>query len=211
MNQAALAYLYNENAYLNLTNRCPTRCRFCVKRVWDHRFRGWDLRLGRREPSVQRAWEDLVTRLAARVPREIVFCGYGEPAYRLPAVLRLARRARLVFPAVRLRLNTIGLGSLIWGRDITRGLAQRLDAVNVSLNTADPDQWLKLHAPLPRFAQGGFRGVLEFIAGCVREGLNTTVTAVDLPGVRPGAVRALAVSLGAGFLLRPRLGGPPEA
>lgn len=202
----ALAYRFRGGLYLNLTNRCPTACSFCVKRAWNWSYRGRDLRLGRQEPSAGRVWE-AVEREAARGPfRELVFCGYGESTYRLPQMIELAGAARRRFSTVRLRLNTIGLGNLIWGRDITGELAASLDAAAVSLNTADPDQWLELHAPLPAFRAGGFAGVLEFIRLCAASGLETTVTAVAQPGVDLKAVRRLSRGLRASFRARPFLG-----
>jgi len=43
------------------------------------------------------------------------------------------------------------------------------------------------------------------VRGCAAAGLDTTVTAVKLPGVDLAAVRRLAASLGAGFRMRPAL------
>jgi len=202
---AAVAYRFRDGIYLNLTNRCPTRCRFCAKRGWKFRFRGVRLALGPREPTAEQAWTALL-QAASRGPfSEIVFCGYGEPTYRLRALKALAGRAREKFPQVRIRLNTVGLGSLIHGRDISDDLAGAVDAVRVSLNTADPVQWRVLHDPLPRFAEPGYPAVLRFVADCVGRGLDVTVTAVELPGVDPVKVRHLARGLGAGFLARPQL------
>ncbi|MBI4371016.1 MAG: radical SAM protein [Elusimicrobia bacterium] len=203
--QGAIAYVHAGAVYLNLTNRCPVACRFCVKRAWRWDFRGRDLKLGREEPSAAEAWDAARGRLEETASRELVFCGYGECTYRLDAVLGVSRRARRCAPDLRLRLNTIGLGSLLWERDIVPELADALDAVSVSLNTADPAQWIRLHAPRRRYAAAGFRAVLDFTAACVLHGLETTVTAVDQPGVDLEAVERLAASLGARFRPRPPL------
>ncbi len=201
----SLVYRFKDGLYVNLTNRCPTRCVFCAKRGWKFQYRGNNLALGSKEPSAARVWLAL-EREAARGPfREMVFCGYGESTYRLAALTALSRRARKSFPRARLRLNTIGLGSLIAGRDICQTLAHALDAVSVSLNTADAAQWRRLHDPLPRFARLGFWASLAFISGCVAHGLDTTVTAVEQPEVDLGAVYRLARALGADFRARPAL------
>ena len=199
-----LAYVFGGGLYLNITNRCPTACRFCAKRKWRWRFRGWNLRLSR-EPEVAELWS-VVEEFAREAPfKELVFCGYGESTYRLPELIEIALKARASFPGAGLRLNTIGLGNLIWGRDIAPELGACLDEVCVSLNTADPAQWLALHAPQRRYREKGFESVLEFIRGCVRCGLETSVTAVEQAGVDLAAAARLAKSLGAGFRARPAL------
>lgn len=197
-------YPYGENLYLNLTTRCPAECVFCVKHQAGRRFRGIDLAL-EHEPGIDEAWRAVLERTAGRLFNEFVFCGYGESTYRLGAVLELARRLKRCYPRSGRRLNTIGLGSLVWRRDIVPELALSLTAVSVSLNTADPAQWKKLHRPAPRLSDHGYEAVLEFIRACVLADLAVTVTAVELPGVDLPAVRRLAASLGAAFRARPAL------
>ncbi|MBI3553378.1 MAG: radical SAM protein [Elusimicrobia bacterium] len=202
---AVLAYAHRGAAYLNITDRCPVACVFCAKRTWRWRYHGWDLRLGAREPSAAEALARAKPIIEQLRPREAVFCGFGEPTSRLAVVLETARLLRAARPQLRLRLNTIGLGDLINGRAIDQELSEVLDAVSVSLNTADPEQWLALHRPRDAFAGNGFASVLSFISACVDRELETTVTAVDLPGVRVDEVRRLAKRLGARFRLRPEL------
>jgi len=202
---ASLAYAYRGAVYLNLTNRCPTACVFCAKKSWNWRYRGWDLKLGKQEASPEEIVAEAVGLIESTRAAEAVFCGFGEPTSRLDALLETARLLRASYPRLRLRLNTVGLGNLINGRDITGELSRNLDAVSVSLNTADPKQWLALHRPLAAYRTEGYAAVLSFISGCVKRKLDTAVTAVELPGVRRAAVRSLALSLGARFRPRPEL------
>jgi TatD family-associated radical SAM protein len=201
----ALAYGFEDALYLNLTNRCPTACVFCIKSRWAWTYRGWDLRLPEPEPPAEDFAAAAVERLSRHPHRELVFCGYGEPTYRLPELVRVSRLVRRDFPELPLRLNTVGLGDLIWRADISEELARSVDAVSVSVNTADPAQWRRLHRPEARFLQEGFAAVLRFAARCAARGLATTLTAVDLPGVDALGVRDLAANLGLAFRLRPRL------
>ena len=202
---AVLAYAHGRGVYVNLTNRCPTACVFCVKGPARWNFEGRDLRLGAREPSAKEALRAADALLATGKFSELVFCGYGESTYRLAAMTAVGAEIGRRRPGVRRRLNTIGLGSLIRGRDITPKLKLCVDAVSVSLNTADPVQWRRLHRPKPEFAEKGFEAAMRFVSDCLEAGLQTTVTAVRLPGVDIGAVNALARLLGARFRLRPPL------
>jgi TatD DNase family protein len=198
------AYEHGDNLYLNLTALCPTECVFCPKISAGRRYRGQDLALDS-EPGVDAAWADVLERTARRLYAEFVFCGYGESTYRLDAVLDLSRRLKRCYPRSLRRLNTIGLGSLVWDRDIVPELASALTNVNVSLNTSDPAQWVRLHRPRVEMREKGFEAAVEFVRACVLSDLKTTVTAVELPGVDLPAVRRLAESLGASFLARPLL------
>lgn len=204
----AAAFLYEHEGalYLNITNRCPVACRFCVKQDWDYRFHGRDLSLAGREPSLSDMAEGLRRSLSTdHAYRELVFCGFGEPTMRLREVIGLARTAKELRPSLSVRLNTVGLGSLINGADIVPQLARELDAVSVSLNTADSAQWAKLLQPAPRYRRGGYKASRDFAKACVAAGLKTRVTAVELPEVDLGALRAYAVSIGAEFAARPML------
>ncbi|HNG45523.1 MAG TPA: TatD family nuclease-associated radical SAM protein, partial [Elusimicrobiota bacterium] len=196
----SLVYEYDGGLYVNLTSRCPTACAFCIKFSWDYKYRGHDLKLPT-EPTVDEI-------LSAAPPdlskyREVVFCGYGESTYRLAEMKTLAAafRAR---GARRIRLNTVGLGSLINGRNIAPELTF-LDAVSISLNTVDPDTYLKIMRPRPEFRDRALASVKKFIVECARAVPNTTVTAVALPGVDPAGVENVARAAGARYRLRPHL------
>jgi TatD family-associated radical SAM protein len=197
----SLVYTYQDALYVNLTSRCPTACRFCIKFSWDYQYRGRNLRLPG-EPAV----EEILAAAPADLSlfRETVFCGYGESTYRLPEMesLSTAFRAR---GARRVRLNTIGLGSLIHGRDIAPDLGRFLDAVSVSLNTVDPAKYDELMRPLPQFRGKALPAALDFIASSARHVPDTTVTAVEKTAEDPEAVRRAALERGAKFHLRPFL------
>ena len=198
-------YFYQGRLYVSMTNRCPTACGFCAKRKWKWDYRGTDLKV---KVSTELTDEEITSEVfraaVTERPPEIIFCGFGEPTYRLTAIGNVATKSNAA-QAPRLRLNTVGLGSAIWKRDIVPELASRLDSVSVSLNTADPTQWLQLHRPKPAFRDQGFAQVQEFVRACVRAGLDTTVTAVEFPEVDLAAVRRLAADLGAKFRPRPTL------
>lgn len=187
---------------MNITSRCAAACVFCAKfeHGWD--YRGAPLKLAA-DPSVREIVAAAGPLLDASPRAEAVFCGYGEPTLRMDAVLATAAALRARRPSLRLRVNTLGLGSAAAGRDITGELARSVEAVSVSLNTADPRHWRALHRPRPDLAEGGFEAALAFILACLKACLETTVTAVAQPGVDVLRVEVLARSLGARFRLRP--------
>jgi TatD DNase family protein len=198
--ETSLVYVYQNGLYVNLTYRCPTACTFCIKYSWDYLYRGYNLKL-KEEPLTA----DILAQ-AGDVSRydEVIFCGYGESTYRVAEMKALATEFRRR-GAKKIRLNTIGLGNLVNGRDIAPELGAFLDVVCISLNTVDPEQYLKFHRPLPEFRDRALASVKEFIASCVKHVPKTIVTAVDRPDVDVAAVQATAESLGAQFRKRPYL------
>jgi TatD DNase family protein len=194
-------YEHDGGLYVNLTSRCPTACRFCIKFSWQYRYRGYNLKLPE-EPSVQ----DVLAAAPADLSRfkEVVFCGYGESTYRLAEMKELAAAFRQR-GAKRLRLNTVGLGNLINGRNIAPDLGAFLDAVSISLNTVDPVRYAEIMRPRPEFREGALDAVKEFIRECVRHVPETIVSAVEMPGLDASGVKAVAEAAGAKFRLRPFL------
>ncbi|MDE1977546.1 MAG: radical SAM protein, partial [Elusimicrobia bacterium] len=141
---------------------------------------------------------------AAKPVKELVFCGYGEPTYRLDVIRAVGAEMAREFPGLRRRLNTVGLGNAIWKRSIVPDLKDHIEAVSVSLNAANSEDWKHIQRPAPAY-RNCFQDVVSFIKECVAAGFETRVTAVEGIGAAPEAVRALAQSLGAEYFLRPSL------
>ncbi|KAF0126708.1 MAG: Radical SAM domain-containing protein [Elusimicrobia bacterium] len=208
--EPAIVYRYGQGAYINLTNRCPTACAFCIKRRWEMDYRGSNLDLGGAEPSPAEIAAKLSSEYAAAPFREMVFCGYGEPAMRfteLKEVCRLLRAGSVagVPRDLRVRLNTNGLADLLTGRDAAAELAGLVDSVHVSLNTPDPAAWLEMMRPAPQYAEKGFESVLTFIRSATAVMKETVATAVEKPGLDRERFAALARELGAEPRFRPML------
>jgi len=187
-------YTLRGNRYLNVTNRCTLRCRFCPKFNGNWTIGGSDLRLDQ-EPDVAALLE------AVGDPgqyQEVVFCGLGEPTLRLYTVLEVG--AELRRRGAHVRLNTDGLANLVHGRDVTPDLEDSVDAVSISLNTHDAGLY-NLHCRPP---QGGAHDALLDFAERVRDFVpSVTLTAIDgLEGVDIPACREIAEWLGVGFRRR---------
>jgi len=199
----SVVYRHRNGLYLNITNRCPTNCVFCLKHKSKMIFMGCNLNLEGKEPSAEEAVELAGRELFSAPAEEIVFCGFGEPTMRLDALLEIAAGLKREHGrGLRVRLNTVGLGSLVNGKDIAPLLAESFDSVHVSLNAADKAKWLELVRPLEPYREEGFAAVVEFLRSCSKNVGETVATVVDLPGIDAGAARELAEKAGAAFRLR---------
>jgi TatD family-associated radical SAM protein len=210
--KTTIVYRYGSGLYVNLTNRCPTACSFCVKNSWKMDYRGSDLDLRGAEPAAGEVAALAAAEWAAAPFEELVFCGYGEPTMRLDALLDCARLVRAgkaapVPPGIRIRVNTNGLANAVWGRDVVPEMKGLVDSVHVSMNTADPLQWEALMRPMRPWAEGAFGKVKDFIREAARLLPETFVTVVEGNGVDIDRFKALAAELGAKPRVRARLDG----
>jgi TatD DNase family protein len=190
--EGEIAYKIRNSLYLNVTNRCPNRCSFCVRFKQDY-VKGHYLHL-LHEPTI----EELKS--AVGDPRnydEIVFCGYGEPLIRLKTVVALS--AWLKEKGGIVRVNTNGQGNLIHGRDILPELNGLVDRISISLDAHDEAAYNRLCLPSQ---EGAYGAVLDFIKKARGTIPDVTVTVVDAHGVDIGKCRAIAEDLGVKFRLR---------
>lgn len=205
--EPSIGYVYKDGLYLNTTSRCPSACRFCIKFSWEYKYRGYDLKLPK-DPSIEKIFRELPADLQGF--REVVYCGYGESTYRLADFPTLSSELRRR-GARHIRLNTIGLGNLIHGRDIVPELSPYIDSISISLNTMDPQKYVDLVRPLPEYRDRALASAQDFCRSAARTITDTTVTSVDSPEFEPEKVEAFARSIGAKFRRRPYLDGYENA
>ena len=111
--------------------------------------------------------------------REIVFCGYGEPTYRLDDILWLVDQLKERFgrrlPPVR--INTNGHANLILGRDVVPEMKGRIDTLSISLNAVTAAEYTALCHP----AQGeaAYQAMLDFAREATRYVPHVVLTIVD--------------------------------
>ena len=197
-----IVYQFRGSLYINLTNRCPNACVFCAKSKGSKMFNGYNLDLGGKEPSASEVLAEIDKQISAGfTPKEIIFCGYGEPTMALPVLLEAAKQIKAKYPYT-LRLNTLGLGSLVWGRDITKELAPYIDKINISLNATDNETWLKIVRPAPKYAEKSFEAMQDFVRQAAKNIKEVAVSIVSNQGIDENKARELAHKLGAKFFVR---------
>ena len=89
-----ILYDYKNTLYVNLTNKCPCACVFCIRKETDHLGDSGSLWL-EHEPSIDEvkgAFKDY----DLSNYEEIVFCGYGEPLVRLDEVIEVSKYIRSI-------------------------------------------------------------------------------------------------------------------
>lgn len=196
-----ISYPYEGALYLNLTNKCDCACVFCL-RSNGHKGSIYadDLWL-EHEPSREEILADLAQRDLSQW-RELVFCGFGEPTYRLEDALWLIDELKKRGPVPPVRINTNGHANLIHGRDVTPELAGRFDVVSISLNAPTAERYCALTRP--RAGEAAWEAMLDFTRKAAQVVPDVCMTIVD-KGLEPGELEAcqkLAQSLGARLRVR---------
>lgn len=174
-----ITYEYEGALYVNLTNRCNCACEFCLRqgKAQGSIYTENSLWL-EHEPTRAEAMDSFLSR---DIPsyREIVFCGYGEPTYRLDDILWLVDQLKERFgkelPPVR--INTNGHANLIHNRNVCPELKGRIDTLSISLNSDNADDYTALCHP----AQGevAYQAMLDFAKESAAYVPHVVMTIVD--------------------------------
>lgn len=188
-----LAYPVEDKLYLNLTNRCPCACIFCIRNNADGAY-GSDPLWLEREPTIQEMC-DAIDKADPSKYTEIVFCGYGEPTAALRLLCGAADHIRENYPDIPTRLNTNGLGDLINGESCAPLLKGRIDTVSISLNAGTKEEYLRVTRP--KFGEESFAAMQKFASECKDYVERVMFTVVDvIPPEEIEASKALAERLG---------------
>lgn len=194
-----ILYSIYGNLYVNMTNRCPCACTFCLRNNGDELNGSGNLWL-EREPSVQEI-KDEFDKFPPESYEDIVFCGYGEPTERLEDLLEVAAFAKQKF-GKKIRINTNGLANLIYGKDVTPLFEGKIDAVSISLNTPDPEKYLELTRS--KFGIQSFDAMLKF-AGDVKKyvpSVTLTTVATTITEEEEEKCREICEKLGVSYRIR---------
>lgn len=187
-------YEVKDGLYVNLTNRCPCACRFCIRTKGDGAY-GSDSLWLEREPTADEVCADIEKKLNGHT--ELVFCGFGEPTERLDTLLAVAKRVRAKHPDLPIRVNTNGLSDLIHGEPTAARFEGLVDSLSVSLNAATDVEYFRLCAP--KFGPGSYAAMLKFAAEAKAYVKNVVLSVVGTPDFTPekrAACQAIADRLG---------------
>ncbi|TAN45381.1 MAG: YchF/TatD family DNA exonuclease [Nitrospirae bacterium] len=190
--QGEIAYKIRNSLYLNVTNRCTSRCTFCVKFQGDF-VKGHNLRL-QAEPSEEELKSAIGDPL---VYDEVVFCGYGEPLLRPDTVKAVA--AWVKEKGGKVRINTNGHGNLVHKKNILPEFKGIVDSISVSLDAHDAETYDKLCNPAFKNA---FPEVIDFIREAKKFIPDVQATIVTAEGVDVGKCREITDSLGVKLRIR---------
>ena len=153
-----ITYEVESGLYINMTNRCSNACTFCIRNNGSGAYGSDPLWLVR-EPTVDEVLSSVFSRDLTKY-REIVFCGYGEPTYRLHDARAVALKIKERYPSMPIRINTNGHSDLILGTKTAPLFEGAFDTVSISLNTPTPEEYVKLCRPI--FKENAFNCLLNF-------------------------------------------------
>jgi len=117
------------------------------------------------EPDLQMLQESVLRLSHLADVREFIWCGFGEPTFRLELIREAAPWLRSY--GARIRLNTNGHACLIHGRDVIPELAESVDEVSVSLNAPGCSRYVEVCRPDSEGAVGNeklyWKAMLDFL------------------------------------------------
>lgn len=195
-----ILYRVHNNLYVNLTNQCPCACVFCLRKTMDH-F-GSSNRLWLEHEPTWEEIEEAFTKKQVEDYEEVVFCGFGEPMMAFEMLKKTAAYVKERWNKP-IRINTNGLGNLIWERDITPELQGLVDTVSISLNTPDARRYQELVQS--KFGEGSFEAMLAFAKSCTKYVPNVVMTTVatTLTPEEEEKCQRICDEIGARYRIRP--------
>ena len=195
-----ITYPVNKGLYINMTNRCPCACTFCLRHNAEGVY-GSDSLWLEREPTVQEICESVDTWDLTQF-EEVVFCGYGEPTERLDDLLLVAKHIKSK-GNIKIRINTNGLADLIWQKQTAPQLEGLIDTVSISLNTPNQEDYLKVVRP--KFGVESYDAMLHFAKDCTAYVPNVVMTVVDVVTSKEEQeqCRKICENIGARLRVRP--------
>ncbi|MBO5101320.1 MAG: radical SAM protein, partial [Clostridia bacterium] len=101
-----ITYEVDGALYVNMTNRCSNRCSFCIRNNGDGAY-GSDSLWLECEPTLSEICESVLSHDLTKYS-ELVFCGYGEPSYRLDDAVKVTSLVKEKYPNTKVRINTNG-------------------------------------------------------------------------------------------------------
>ena len=177
-----ILYEVHNGLYVNMTNKCPCRCTFCLRQEKDEMNGSGSLWL-EREPSVDEVKAEFAKFDMSKY-EEVVFCGFGEPSERLYDVLEVAEFVKKNYN-LPTRINTNGLSD------------------SISLNTPNKTRYYELTRN--KFGIEAFDAMLKFAENVKKYVKKTVLTTVSttLTAEEEKECAEICKKLGVTYRIRP--------
>lgn len=193
-----ILYTIKDGLYVNLTNKCPCNCTFCLRQEGDGAH-GSDSLWLEHEPSLEEIIAEF-EKYDLRDYAEVIFCGYGEPLTRIDTVIEVCKYIRLKSD-IKIRVNSNGLADLIHNKPVAQMLQGYIDAISISLNAPTPEAYEMVTRP--RFGKNSFEALLKFTSDVKEYVPEVTLSVVDVIGEEAISMsRKIAEDLGVNFRVR---------
>ena len=173
-----ITYEFEGKLYVNSTNRCNFNCEFCLRHNQKSGGSIYNDNLWlRREPTKEEILDSILGWDLTKFS-QLVFCGFGEPSYRIDDICWVIDRLQEQGKKIFTRMDTNGTGSLLHGRDIAPDFAGRFDMVSISLNTDTAEKYDALCHPQHEGAYEAMKAFAKEVHQYVPEVMMTVVDTI---------------------------------
>lgn len=172
---ADIIYTYAGSAYMNITNKCPCSCVFCIRSNGDGLGSAESLWL-KKDPTIDEIKAE-IDKFDFSPYSEVVFCGYGEPTQALDNLIEAAKYLKEKH-SLRIRLNSNGLSDLINGKPTAHLLEGVVDSISLSLNAPDAESYQRVTRS--KFGADAYPALLKFAEDCKKYIPSVKFTVVDV-------------------------------
>lgn len=175
---ANIVYTFENHVYLNITNSCPCRCEFCIRKNGDSVGDADTLWFSGHSPSFDEIKAEIDVFDFSKYADEIIFCGYGEPTCAYDNLIKTAKYLKEKLPHCRLRINTNGLSDLLNEKPTAKEICDIMDIVSISLNAPTSEKYEALCHPT--FKEKAFPAILKFAEECKQYDVHVKFSLVDV-------------------------------
>lgn len=172
---ADIVYTFENQVYLNITNACPCRCKFCIRNNGDSVGEAKTLWFDKHNPTFEEVKDAIDCFDFSKYGKSVIFCGYGEPTCNYDVLLQTAKY--LKDRGFKIRLNTNGLSDLINKKPTCDELCSVIDIFSISLNAPTKEKYNELCQPA--YGEKSFDAMIQFALECKKHGNETKLSVVD--------------------------------
>lgn len=174
---ADIVYTFEDSVYLNITNSCPCRCKFCIRNNGDAVGEAHSLWFQKHSPSFEEIKAAIDAFDFSGYNGEIIFCGYGEPTCAYDNLIKTCKYIHKKL-GLKIRLNTNGLSDLLNKKPTAKEICENVDILSISLNEYNAEKYNELC--LPSFGEKSFDAIIKFAKECKECGANVKFSVVDV-------------------------------